>query len=614
MIIENSLIDDLSSISYGKRKLTVENAVNIATEALDKVSMITEDAPDLLDTLKEISDALGNDPQFATNVKKDITKIKQDLNTESDRVDAVITSVDKKVDKKTGYDLVANTKVAGYDNHVVNTSNPHKVTKSQVGLSNVDNTSDANKPVSTATKTALSTKVDKVSGKQLSTEDYTTEDKNKVALLGNEALENMLAYGVVRDVDSLNPTFVRIGNMQLHRTLPIHNKMRGCTLKDDGTVSHYFNDGWTANEDGSPIIKDGTDGMVMIEIPEFYLKLVTGFKEGYLISEQPLAGFTKIAKSYVSAYEATTDRTVSNKIKLASVVNNSTAFRGGNNNASLDDAENTQLGKPATAINLANARTYARNRHISGNIYGAYSWNVYDAYLHNILWILYTVEYASTNSQLSVNNKLTADGCKQGGLGSGVSPLDGTKWNAFNGYYPVIPCGTSDSLGNGSGEVVYTMPASYDTKEVTVKVARYRGIENPFGHIFKIVDGALFNIKTDADGGTSDILYCTDPKYYSSSINEHYKNLGQLPRTNGYPVKVVNGTVFPLELGSSSTTGLCDYFYTDVASSFLASCRIGGDAHFGYYAGLACVGSSSSVAGSLARYGFRLAFRTDASK
>lgn len=43
--------------------------------------------------------------------------------------------------------------------HTGNTSNPHSVTKTQVGLGNVDNTSDANKPVSTATQTALDAKV-----------------------------------------------------------------------------------------------------------------------------------------------------------------------------------------------------------------------------------------------------------------------------------------------------------------------------------------------------------------------------------------------------------------------------------------------------------------------
>lgn len=46
-------------------------------------------------------------------------------------------------------------------NHVEDTSNPHGVTKTQVGLGNVDNTSDADKPVSTAQQTALNAKEDK---------------------------------------------------------------------------------------------------------------------------------------------------------------------------------------------------------------------------------------------------------------------------------------------------------------------------------------------------------------------------------------------------------------------------------------------------------------------
>lgn len=45
------------------------------------------------------------------------------------------------------------------DNHIADKTNPHEVTKSQVGLGNVDNTSDLNKPISTATQNALDTKV-----------------------------------------------------------------------------------------------------------------------------------------------------------------------------------------------------------------------------------------------------------------------------------------------------------------------------------------------------------------------------------------------------------------------------------------------------------------------
>ena len=51
--------------------------------------------------------------------------------------------------------------------HKDDKNNPHEVTKLQVGLGNADNTSDANKPVSTAQQSALNLKVDKVTGKSL---------------------------------------------------------------------------------------------------------------------------------------------------------------------------------------------------------------------------------------------------------------------------------------------------------------------------------------------------------------------------------------------------------------------------------------------------------------
>ena len=55
------------------------------------------------------------------------------------------------------------------------------LTKSNIGLENVDNTSDTNKPISSPTQAALNLKVDKVTGKGLSTEDYTTVEKTKLA-------------------------------------------------------------------------------------------------------------------------------------------------------------------------------------------------------------------------------------------------------------------------------------------------------------------------------------------------------------------------------------------------------------------------------------------------
>ena len=89
--------------------------------------------------------------------------------------------------------------------HIADKSNPHNVTATQVGLGNVDNTSDADKPISTATQTALDGKVDKVSGKGLSTNDYTDSDKTKLAGIADGAQVNVLEGVKVNGV-ALTPT------------------------------------------------------------------------------------------------------------------------------------------------------------------------------------------------------------------------------------------------------------------------------------------------------------------------------------------------------------------------------------------------------------------------
>ena len=65
--------------------------------------------------------------------------------------------------------------------------------KTDLGLDNVDNTSDLDKPVSTATQTALDGKVDKVNGKGLSTEDFTTAEKTKLSGIAAGAEVNVNA-------------------------------------------------------------------------------------------------------------------------------------------------------------------------------------------------------------------------------------------------------------------------------------------------------------------------------------------------------------------------------------------------------------------------------------
>jgi hypothetical protein len=323
------------------------------------------------------------------------------------------------------------------------------------------------------------------------------------------------------------------------------------------------------------------------------------------ISEYALDGYTLVKKQYVSAYEATIDRTNTSTLKLASVVNTTANFRGGNNDATKDEAENTQLGMPVTTTSRANFRKYARNR-ATGT-----KWNMLDFFATNTIWLLYSIEYANWNSQLAFNENLSNDGFKRGGLGSGVTNVTGSDWNTFNGYYPIIPCGTSDALGNKTGEVEYTLPSTFKPDNVVkVKVPRYRGIENPFGHIWKNVDGVIFDIKTDADGGTSTIYLAKTEADYGDTVTEGFSELGQLPRKGGAISNTYLGTFIPSEAtGASSTTGRCDNFETNIASSSLRTLFYGGYALYGSGAGLGCCVSFLAVGDAPASYGSRLVYR-----
>lgn len=68
-------------------------------------------------------------------------------------------------------------------------------------------------------------------------------------------------YGIEWDTTVSSPACTRIGNLNLHKTLPIQSKMHRCVLRDNGTVAYYLhaNDS-TKRDTGATAILDGTDG------------------------------------------------------------------------------------------------------------------------------------------------------------------------------------------------------------------------------------------------------------------------------------------------------------------------------------------------------------------
>ena len=412
-------------------------------------------------------------------------------------------------------------------------------------------------------------------------------------------------YGIEWDVTVSNPHPTRIGKDELHKSLPLQNMMRGCLLKDDGTVNYYLhaNDS-TKRDTGAAANLTGADGQAMVELPDVYARFeMDGNKRRALMSPQALPGFHLWKKDYISMYEAAVQRSTTT---LCSVVNTDADYRGGGNNAAWDENSNTLLGRPATTINLTNFRAYARKR-------GSVGWNCNVYSIHRKVWWLFAIEYCTFDSQETFNAELTAEGYRQGGLGVGVTTLDGNKWNAFNGYMPFVPCGYTNSLGNHSGYVEYTMPPEYDATEKKVQVNRYRGIELPFGHIWKWTDGCKCMIQSDADGGLSNFYVADDAASFNSSGLSGYALRGNISRTGGYVKEILlgeDGDIMPLSVGGGSTIYFCDYFYTSIPTSGTSERGVlfGGIADHGTAAGFVYANTSNTVSNANAYIGSRLCY------
>lgn len=411
-------------------------------------------------------------------------------------------------------------------------------------------------------------------------------------------LEERYAYGVEWDTASSSPDGVRVGNMQLHRELPIQSKMRRWLLDRDGGVKKYLDNEFSWS--GSYL-----DYAVMTEMPEHWYKLYfNGTKFRMMLSEIPLPGYKHVDKFYISTYEARMYRTDNLLCSAAGASKlsdpNSINFRGGDNTAEWDDTYRSLLGCPVTNLTIDQFRQAARKR--------GSGWEMYTYNAHKALFWLFAVEYATLDSQKPFNAQKDANGFAQGGLGPG--PTQMTDWANFNNSNPLIPCGYTNKFGNGSGEKAYVVKNASGGTHATLMANRYRGIENPFGHIWKCTDGANIQVTT-GDSGLSILWTTDDPSNFSDTSYTGYDKKGNICRTNGYAKKMLlgeDGDIVATEVGGSSSTYWCDYYYTYTQANRLQVVLVGGNAGDGSYAGLAYVHTSHTPSDAYRYIGSRLCF------
>lgn len=414
-------------------------------------------------------------------------------------------------------------------------------------------------------------------------------------VLGNiKTLDAPDWYGVSWSETSSNPDCTRIGNMDMHRSLPIQSMMKGYLYFKDGNPLYRMlklNDSWTKCEnysaggwrDVATLLEDNNIN-VMIKIPEFWwIDNYIESTETHNLKICPHAkpGWYHHKEAYVSAYEGYIDgnyyRSSKNKI-------------------------------PSVNFTRSTVRPKARANGL-GN-----SWNIYTYNEHRAICHLFLIEYATRNSQKAVNTALTVEGFRQGGLGSGCT----TGTVTINGAttYSFIPTGSSDSLGSGSGEVTVTIQqtdsSGSNTTTTTRKCNRYRGIENPFGHVWKHTDDV---ISVYISGYGARFWYkCDSPDHFGDSIsndNPYYKNIAANAVVTGYKTKIVTTSTcdfFALSCNNGSeTTYWCDYNWDNTDGS-LHCLLIGGYSGAGGQAGLFTLYSNDEVGNSDANVGSRLTY------
>lgn len=407
----------------------------------------------------------------------------------------------------------------------------------------------------------------------------------------SQNLEEFDWYGVSWSETSSNPDCIRIGNMDMHRTLPIQSMMKPFAFQ---TQSLYKDQFVPMKENFSEAmyghVNNGEAGQVastvnvMIKIPEFWYvdDYTPGTKTHNLkICPHAKPGWYHHKEAYVSAYEAFNFDNKGRLVSMRSVV-------------------------PTVNFNRTNGRTWARANGFDGEA----KWNLYTYEEHRAICHLFLVEYATRNSQKAVNTELTPEGFRQGGLGSGCTTGTAT----INGAqtWSFIPTGSSDSLGSGSGEVTVTIQqtdqSGSNTSTITRKCNRYRGIENPFGHIWKHTDDIISKYEAPCRTWYKSVK----PDQFATNKNNSYKPLCSVDNVNtGYKTEIKATPAcdfFSMSVsGGSETTYWCDYNWdnTDTSEHCLL---IGGRSDGGGGAGLFALHSGNGVLNSDAVIGSRLTY------
>jgi hypothetical protein len=359
----------------------------------------------------------------------------------------------------------------------------------------------------------------------------------------------------------------------------IHTGMRRCVMSDAGVVQYYLSaTDSTKKIDGTTAALDGTDGMVMVEIPKFYTKrAVSGTLTTWSISAVPLTGFTvhpafvkngvEVNFRYYSAYDACIfDVSASAYISGLNWANNS----GAGNGVAVDVTASTgdKLASvsgiyPMVGLTRAEFRTLAANR--------GTGWRQLDWTLFSAVQLLYLIEYQTFYSQDAIGNGNTRH----------------TTWPSSSGTQTDSRANNA-GLSNGNGNATANSASGTINTADNGDYMSYRGIENFFGNVWNWADGVIVNPDGTASANQGDWWFTNNSADFSDSVKTNMTQITAVASTAGSgfvsAIAAVDNFFVPTAVsGASSSTYITDQFFGSTSADRVV--RVGGSADRGASAG-----------------------------
>ena len=433
------------------------------------------------------------------------------------------------------------------------------------------------------------------------------------------------------EVDLDNNSVKRMGDNQYwsagedYDKSPVYGNRRRCNVTDDGKVVAFYGDeAYTETGALTVAVGDvavGTKVQCMVMQPKFYYKRIpvrlekqvddTYQVKGYhmtkwidLISPTARDGF-KLHPAFKKGNEELDYYFIGENDGCLESADG--AYDMNDNTVTIGSSPYTGIkfssiagAKPASGSSKAdisknNALTRDAIRKMCAN--RGVDWIQEDITIASAEQMLFVVEYATFNIQaVSV-------------FGSGVTNLP---W--VDNINNSVPNPANTTLGNGSGKITVEYTHSNGTS-YNVDVPVYRGVKNPFGNIWKFIDGFLR--KHSAGSDCNEAYWQDGSKDFSDTITDYIATGFSCATKEGY-IKAFGYSedcdfmYMTSKVGGDSNRPVGDYYYVNMSNNNIYIALLGTDWTYGARSGLFCWYLAYVVSGRDCNFGGRLCRKSKA--